>query len=116
MPKIRFTPEEMAKALLRHFQDDIPISTICAELSIRPNIFYAWQRQFFSETHLVFEPADQAVVYYPQSNGKIERWHKSFKAECIRCSGLTDLGQARLEIGMYMDFATSSGFTAQSAT
>ena len=22
--------------------------------------------------------------YYPQSNGKIERWHKSLKAECIR--------------------------------
>jgi putative transposase len=22
--------------------------------------------------------------YYPQSNGKIERWHKSLKTECIR--------------------------------
>jgi putative transposase len=22
--------------------------------------------------------------YYPQSNGKIERWHKSLKGECIR--------------------------------
>jgi putative transposase len=22
--------------------------------------------------------------YYPQSNGKIERWHKSLKSECIR--------------------------------
>ncbi len=22
--------------------------------------------------------------YYPQSNGKIERWHKSLKADCIR--------------------------------
>ena len=22
--------------------------------------------------------------YYPQSNGKIERWHKSIKRECIR--------------------------------
>ncbi len=22
--------------------------------------------------------------YYPQSNGKIERWHQSIKAECIR--------------------------------
>jgi len=21
--------------------------------------------------------------YYPQSNGKIERWHKSLKSECI---------------------------------
>jgi hypothetical protein len=23
-------------------------------------------------------------LYYPQSNGKIERWHKSLKGECIR--------------------------------
>jgi len=22
--------------------------------------------------------------FYPQSNGKIERWHKSLKGECIR--------------------------------
>ncbi|HTW59670.1 MAG TPA: hypothetical protein VMD99_16195 [Terriglobales bacterium] len=22
--------------------------------------------------------------YYPQSSGKIERWHKSLKSECIR--------------------------------
>ena len=22
--------------------------------------------------------------HYPQSNGKIERWHKSLKGECIR--------------------------------
>ena len=23
-------------------------------------------------------------LFYPQSNGKIERWHKSLKGECIR--------------------------------
>jgi len=26
----------------------------------------------------------RTAPYYPQSNGKIERWHKSIKAECIR--------------------------------
>ena len=29
-------------------------------------------------THVMTSP------YYPQSNGKIERWHKSLKGECIR--------------------------------
>ena len=26
----------------------------------------------------------RTAPYYPQSNGKIERWHKSIKGECIR--------------------------------
>jgi transposase InsO family protein len=35
--------------------------------------------------------------YYPQSNGKIERWHQSLKADCIRpgCP-LSDQDAARL--------------------
>lgn len=33
--------------------------------------------------------------YYPQSNGKIERWHKSLKADCIRPGTPLDLEQAR---------------------
>jgi transposase InsO family protein len=35
--------------------------------------------------------------YYPQSNGKIERWHKSLKADCIRPGTPLDIEQARLE-------------------
>ncbi len=61
MPKIRFTAEEKAKAILRHFQDGIPISTICAELSIHPNVFYSWQKQFFSEAHLAFDHTGKTV-------------------------------------------------------
>ena len=33
--------------------------------------------------------------YYPQSNGKIERWHQSLKAECIRRNCLLSLSDAR---------------------
>jgi putative transposase len=32
--------------------------------------------------------------YYPQSNGKIERWHKSLKSECIRPGTPLSLGDA----------------------
>jgi putative transposase len=32
--------------------------------------------------------------YYPQSNGKIERWHKSLKGECIRPGTPLSLGDA----------------------
>jgi putative transposase len=41
--------------------------------------------------------------YYPQSNGKIERWHKSLKAECIRPgTPLTPEDASRL-IQQYVD-------------
>ena len=33
--------------------------------------------------------------YYPQSNGKIERWHKSLKADCIRPGVPLNLQDAR---------------------
>ena len=31
--------------------------------------------------------------YYPQSNGKIERWHKSLKGECVRPGNATIAGR-----------------------
>jgi putative transposase len=33
--------------------------------------------------------------YYPQSNGKIERWHKTLKGECIRIKVPLNAGDAR---------------------
>jgi transposase InsO family protein len=41
--------------------------------------------------------------YYPQSNGKIERWHKSLKADCIRPGTPLDLEQARRLIAGFVE-------------
>ena len=41
--------------------------------------------------------------YYPQSNGKIERWHQSLKKECIRPKTPLDLADARRLVGEYVD-------------
>ena len=40
--------------------------------------------------------------YYPQSNGKIERWHKTLKGECIRVSVPLTLEEARRIVGGYV--------------
>jgi transposase InsO family protein len=40
--------------------------------------------------------------YYPQSNGKIERFHKSIKSECIRPRTPLDLGDAKRIVGEYV--------------
>lgn len=41
--------------------------------------------------------------YYPQSNGKIERWHQSLKKECIRPKTPLNLDQARRLVDDYVD-------------
>ena len=40
--------------------------------------------------------------YYPQSNGKIERWHQSVKRECIRPKTPLSLEDARRVIGEFV--------------
>lgn len=41
--------------------------------------------------------------YYPQSNGKLERWHGSLKQECIRPACPADAEEARRRIAGYVE-------------
>lgn len=41
--------------------------------------------------------------YYPQSNGKIERWHGTLKQECIRPGVLLNLEDARQVVGRFVE-------------
>jgi putative transposase len=42
--------------------------------------------------------------YYPQSNGKIERWHKTLKGECIRVKTPLSLEDARRIVAEYVAY------------
>jgi hypothetical protein len=42
-------------------------------------------------------------LYYPQSNGKIERWHKSLKGRCIRPGTPLSLDDARRLVEGYVE-------------
>ncbi len=48
-------------------------------------------------THVRISP------HYPQSNGKIERWHKSLKQECIRPRTPLSLDEARRIVSEYVE-------------
>lgn len=41
--------------------------------------------------------------YYPQSNGKIERWHKTLKSTAVRPAAPADLDQARTVVREFVD-------------
>jgi len=41
--------------------------------------------------------------FYPQSNGKLERWHKSLKGECIRPNSPVSLSDAQCLVATYVE-------------
>jgi len=45
----------------------------------------------------------RARARHPQSNGKLERFHKSLKSECVRVTAMTDLEEARQLINVYVE-------------
>ena len=89
-----YTPEEKVAILRRHLVERVPIVLERAKEQypgVKPRIISDNGPQFIAKdfkefirisgmTHVRTSP------HYPQSNGKIERWHKSLKGECI-CPG-----------------------------
>lgn len=53
--------------------------------------------RFHGMTHVRTSP------YYPQSNGKIERWNGTVKRECIRPKCPSNLEEAKRIVGKYVD-------------
>lgn len=61
-------------------------------------------RDFKEFIRLVGATHVRTSPYYPQSNGKLERWHGSLKAECIRPTCPSSLEEARRRIQSYVDY------------
>jgi len=51
----KFNGEEKVAILKRHFLNKEAVSDICDELSISPNQFYRWQKEFFDNGAIAFE-------------------------------------------------------------
>jgi putative transposase len=59
-------------------------------------------RDFKEFIRLVGATHVRTSPYYPQSNGKIERWHGSLKSECIRLTCPASVEEARRRIQNYV--------------
>ena len=93
----------------RHLLEKEPISKLKEKYpEARPRIISDNGPQFIAKdfkefirisgmTHVRTSP------FYPQSNGKIERWHKSLKGECIRPGTPLSLDDARRLVEGYVE-------------
>ena len=51
----RFSAEEKVAILRRHLLEKVPISELCDEHHLAPNLFYRWQKAFFENGAAAFE-------------------------------------------------------------
>ena len=64
-----YPPEEKVAILKRHLVDKVPVSDLCDELGLNPNVFYGWQKQLFENGAAAFQrtrkrqvdPRDQKI-------------------------------------------------------
>jgi transposase len=54
-PRRHFSGPDKVAILKRHLLERTPVSDLCDELGIGPNLFYRWQKEFFENGHSAFE-------------------------------------------------------------
>src|SRR5262249_5782392 len=73
------------------------LAAIHQAIAATRHVLEMYRRSFSGMTHVRTSP------YYPQSNGKIERWHKSLKGECIQPGTPLSLEDARRLVEGYVE-------------
>src|SRR5206468_6559297 len=59
--------------LNRHLVEKVPVSNLCDELDIAPNLFYRWQQEFFENGHAAFDNGRKAKSVEDGNERKIEK-------------------------------------------
>ena len=50
-----YTAQEKVFILKRHLVDRVPISDLCDQYDLQPNVFYRWQKEFFENGATAFD-------------------------------------------------------------
>jgi transposase len=58
----RYSPEEKVVILRRHLLEQVPVSELCREHDLHPNVFYRWQKEFFEGGVAAFAKESSAQI------------------------------------------------------
>jgi transposase len=68
-----FTPQEKVAILKRHLLEKVPVSNLCDEYGIAPNLFYRWQKELFDNGHAAFDNGRKAKAVEDAKDHKIQQ-------------------------------------------
>jgi transposase len=68
-----FSGSEKVAILKRHLLEKVPVSDLCDELDIGPNLFYRWQQEFFENGHAAFQNDRKSKALEDAKQRKIEQ-------------------------------------------
>jgi transposase-like protein len=67
-----FSPQDKVAVLKRHLLEKKPVSDLCDELGIAPNVFYRWQKDLFENGHVAFHNGRKAKAEEDAKQRKID--------------------------------------------
>jgi transposase len=68
-----FSAADKVAILKRHLLEGTPVSQLCDEFGIKPNLFYSWQRLLFENAQAVFDNGRKPRVVEDAKDEKIEK-------------------------------------------
>jgi len=75
----KFSPQEKVGLLRQHLIEKVPVSDICDQHGLNPNVFYRWQQQFFENGTVAFEKS--ANGHKDGQTKKLEQENARLKAK-----------------------------------
>jgi transposase len=76
-----YTAEEKVVILRRHLLDKVPVSDLCEELSLKPTVFYRWQKEFFENGAAAFQARERSHRQVEEKQKRIEFLEKKVRTK-----------------------------------
>jgi transposase len=76
-----YTAEEKVAVLRRHLLDKVPVSDLCEELSLKPTVFYRWQKEFFENGAAAFQVQERPHRQLEEKQKQIEFLEKKVQTK-----------------------------------
>ena len=95
-----FSGPEKVAALKRHLVEKVPVSDLCDQLGIAPNLFYRWQKEFFESGHVAFDNGRKAKAVEDANDRKIEQLQAKLQRKNeVLAEVMEEYTQLRKELG-----------------